>query len=365
MIIKNRKPPVLSLLRKLHAWAGLLLCLLLVPIALSGASLVFKPQWLRASVPGAEAVAPIGVADAARAMTDARVAFPEARSVTFAGPEIGLHQVSTPRGGGYLALDGSQPVRTWGRNERVVDWLFDLHHHLLIGETGELITGWLGVLATSMVLTGVIIWFPAWRNFTLRVVPARASLGSWLAAHRNLGVLAAPVILVIAVTGAAMALDDASYRILGFERLTPPVAGTGEINWSQVLAQAQSRFPDAELRVASWPRRDGQTAVIRLRQPGEWHNNGRTYVHIDPATSAVVAVEDVLTGPPGARVFATFWPLHASKVGGLPWKIATFLGGIALATLAIYGAESYRRKLFPERRKRQAVMVPGSSSSPS
>ena len=45
---------MLALLRKLHAWTGLALCLLLVPLALSGASLVFKPQWLRATVPHAD-----------------------------------------------------------------------------------------------------------------------------------------------------------------------------------------------------------------------------------------------------------------------------------------------------------------------
>ena len=47
----------MSLLRKAHAWCGLILCILLTPIVLSGSVLVFKPQWIRATAPEARVLA--------------------------------------------------------------------------------------------------------------------------------------------------------------------------------------------------------------------------------------------------------------------------------------------------------------------
>jgi len=42
----------------------------------------------------------------------------------------------------------------WGRPETL---LFDLHHQLLMGETGELISGWLGIAAVLFCMTGLIL----------------------------------------------------------------------------------------------------------------------------------------------------------------------------------------------------------------
>ena len=59
------------------------------------------------------------------------------------------------------------------------------------------------------------------------------------------------------------------------------------------------------------------TAQCRLRQPGEWHPNGRTTATIGPATigpatSQVVATSDAHALPTGIRAYNAFYPLHAS-----------------------------------------------------
>jgi uncharacterized iron-regulated membrane protein len=346
---------LLAVLRKIHAWAGLGLCLILTPLALSGASLVFKPQWIRATVPGADVAVVVTPEAGALAMARAEAAFGSVRSVTFAGPEVGLHQVYVADGGGYLSPAGAV-VQTWGQNERVVDWLFDLHHHLLSGDAGQTVAGIAGLLAVAMVLTGLVIWAPAWRSFRGRIAPGRGRSG-WLSAHRDLGLVATPILLTILLTGAPVALNQFTPSVMGFERAAPPAGafGAGEVDWRVALAAAQARFPGSELRVAIPAAEAGKPASIRLRQPGEWHANGRTIVYVDPATSRIAAVDDAMTQEPASRLYNAFWPVHASKVGGLPWKIATFLGGLSLAALSIYGAESYRRKLFPVRRRRSTA----------
>ncbi|WP_374470091.1 PepSY-associated TM helix domain-containing protein [Phenylobacterium sp.] len=337
---------MLALLRKLHAWTGLALCLLLVPLALSGAALAFKPQWLRATVPTADRAMAVTPAEAAQAMSAAQAAFPDARTVIFAGPAIGVHEVLRDDGGAYLPAGGGAPIQAWPKNGRVVDWLFDLHHHLLSGDTGTKVAGAVGLLALAMILTGLVVWVPAWRSFRWRLRPDRGGRAGWLAAHRDLGVLSAPIAAVIVLTGSAVALDDVFAALMGFQRTRPPVAaGAGPMDWPRAFEAAQQRFPGAEIRLASFPK-PGKPAAIRLRQPQEWHANGRTTVWIDPAGSRILAVDDALAQPASARLYNAFWPVHASKVGGLAWKALTFLAGLAVAALSLYGAESYRRKLF-------------------
>ncbi|HEY8571068.1 PepSY-associated TM helix domain-containing protein [Phenylobacterium sp.] len=343
------------MLRKIHAWAGLALCLLLVPLALSGASLVFKPQWIRATVPGAAEAVTVTPAGAAAAVAAAKAEFADVRSVVFASPEVGLHQVNTADGGGYIAPDGAV-VQRWGKNERVVDWLFDLHHHLLAGETGVKVAGIAGLFALTMILTGLVLWLPSWRSFAWTLSPRRGGRAGWLAAHRDLGVIAAPIAVVITLTGSAVALNQWTPKVMGFTPAKPPAAGAGETDWAGALAAAQAQFPEATLRMAVMPAKAGRAAVVRLRQPGEWHTNGRTVVHVDPKTGRILQAEDAMAHPLQQRAYNAFWPIHASKVGGLAWKLLTFLTGLSLAALAVYGAESYRRKLFPPRRARPAPM---------
>ncbi|HEY8617443.1 PepSY-associated TM helix domain-containing protein [Phenylobacterium sp.] len=338
---------MLALLRKLHAWTGLALCLLLIPLAISGSALVFKPEWLRATVPTANRAVVTTPAEAARAMAAAQARFPDMRSVIFAGPAIGVHEVLRKEGGGYVTAGAAEVIQAWPKNGRVVDWLFDLHHHLLSGDTGTKVAGWAGVLTFVMLVTGFIVWLPAWRSFAGRIAPSRTGRAGWLSAHRDLGLISAPIVAVIVVTGAGVALNELSARVMGFTRAKPPVsAGLGQVDWRLAFEAAQARFPGAEIRVAALPPAPGKPAVIRVRQLREWHANGRTSIWIDPATSRILAVDDALAQAPAAQLYNAFWPIHASKVGGLAWQALTFLAGLALTALSLYGAESYRRKLF-------------------
>lgn len=343
----------MSLLRTLHAWMGLILSLALATMALSGASLAFKPQWLRATVPHAAEPFTTTPSAAASAVGAAEVAFgaKAVRTVIFAGPEIGVHEVILKDGGGgYLDPRTGVVIQRWKADERTVDWLFNLHHHLLSGDTGTKVAGTIGILAATMAMTGMILWLPGARSFKGRIVPRGGKRAGWLAAHRDLGVIAFPLVLLMTLTGASLALDDLAAGLMGFQRAKPPTATAGKVDWPQALALAAARVPDGTLRMASLPAK-GKPVAIRLRRAAEWHANGRTTVFIDPGSGEVLRIDDALAQPAGARLFNGFWPVHASKVGGLPWKGVTFLTGLALAALSIYGAESYRKRLFPARRR--------------
>jgi uncharacterized iron-regulated membrane protein len=88
-----------------------------------------------------------------------------------------------------------------------------------------------------------------------------------------------------------------------------------------------------------------------MRQPGEWHPNGRTVVTIDPATSRVVRVLDSRALAPGLRAYNSFYPLHAASIGGRAYDGVIFASGLALAGLGGAGLWSF---LIKPRRRAQA-----------
>lgn len=335
-------------LRKLHAWAGMGLCLLMAAIALSGALLAFKPELRRLAHPETRGPPPaVDAAALSRVMRAAEASAPgEVRSVTFASASTALHEAAL-KDGGVVTLDGAGRVAgRWAENARFLDWVFDFHHHLLAGETGTAVTGWAGVAGLLMVVSGLVLWWPARRSFKGRVVPGRGRAG-WLTAHRDLAVMTAPMVALSLTTGAAMALQTISRPLMNAPAPVSPVARTtGPVDWGAALAVAQAHFPEATLRIAAPPAKSGAPVTVRLRQPHEWHSNGRTIVYLEPATAAVIGVHDDRTQSRGGRLYNVLWPIHAAKVGGPAWKTLLALGGLALVLLSLYGGEAYRRRLF-------------------
>ncbi|MBW8304974.1 MAG: PepSY domain-containing protein, partial [Brevundimonas sp.] len=104
--------------------------------------------------------------------------------------------------------------------------------------------------------------------------------------------------------------------------------------------------------MASWPSAPGKPASIRLKQPGEWHPNGRTTVLIDPATSAVARVSDAQTLTRGERAVHAIYPLHAGSVGGWLYEWVTVVSGLALAALGGVGLWAFLKQRLGRTRRR-------------
>jgi uncharacterized iron-regulated membrane protein len=357
---------VIATLRTVHAWAGAVLSLLLAILGLSGALLVFQDDYLRASF------APARIAVAADPSTLGGIAeraeeiFGQdaIRSIRFADSGFGLSEVRLKAGGGAYLDGAGEMVEPWAGNARPEVWLFDLHHHLLAGETGEIVTGIAGLAAVLLTVTGLIALWPARRAQGLRVWPRTAQRRELLASHRNLGLMAALPLLVFAITGAGMVFSPQTRALLsildGPAPAAEPVAaaaGPGDLDWALALAEAQAQFPQAQIRLAIWPRGERSTASVRLRQPSEWHPNGRSYVSFDPASQTMLSSSDARSAPRGEQIYNAFYPLHSARIGsgliGRLYDVLTALSGLALFMLGSLGCYAFLAKrigVFRQRR---------------
>ena len=340
----------------LHRWSGGLVGLLLALLGITGAILVWEGDWIGvtgADDPVVESVERLG-AISEQAVTHG------ATRITFASDEIGLHLVAKEGGAGEYVRQSGNVVASWASEwERPELWIFDLHHHLFTGETGEWVTGIAGIFGLLFVITGSILWWRSRRAFEWRLWPRKMQPGPIVRHHRDFGIVIAPLLLMSFLTGLGMLFPSATRILLSpFGTIAapakPPIVELSErpAPIAAMLRQAKSRFPDAELRRLTVPAKPDGAYTVRMRQPFEWTPNGRTTLFFD-RTGKLVRLDDPSGGSQAASINEKLYPVHTGKAGGLVWKLAMTLSGFGLTLLGSLAVWSFWIRRVIHRRSRR------------
>lgn len=358
-------------LRLLHRWAGGLIGLLLALLALTGTLLVHEDAYLRATVPHATDAQRQDTATLAATVTRVFGAQDRPRSIVLASEDQGLNRLSykAKERGAYTDQDGEIVLAWASKWERPELWLFDFHHYLFAGDVGKTIAGVSGLVGLGFVVTGLILWWPTRRMFHLRAWPRMMKRAAIVHHHRDLGVLVAPLLIIGLTTGATMNLKWFSQAlrapftapaVMQEASALPKIKGgkpAKDLDWAKVIGAAQARYPGAEVRIITPPAKAGGLISIRLRQQAEWLPNGRTMAWFDPADGRMVATRDAQTLPLGARITNADFPLHAAKVGGLPYRLVMTVSGLALTLLGTLAVVTFwgNPSGLPKRKKKAAT----------
>jgi uncharacterized iron-regulated membrane protein len=360
----------MRLLDWLHRWTGGLIGLVLVVLGLSGTVLLHRDAWIM--LPHAQDVQVADNAAVAGALQQI-MADPASRptSVLFASRSFGLNRLSFADGSGaYTDQAGALVTRWQSPWERPELFLFDLHHHLLAGDTGETVIGIAGLCGLFFVISGLILWWRTRRTFRFRPLPARLSRPAILWHHRDLGVIFAPLLLLTIFTGTTMIFRPVTALVLGPSApatiqaaLKAPAIAPAPLaerhDWHAIVGAARRRFPDAEIRTISLPREAGGPIAMRMKQPDEWLPNGRTTLWFAPDTGRLVEARNALMLPSQAQWFNMFYPLHAAKVGGLAYRMVMTLVGLVLTLLGSLTVWTFWFRRKPRQRgKRARTPVP-------
>lgn len=342
----------MKILDLLHRWIGGLIGLVLAVLGFSGALLVHKDAWVL--LPHASD-AQVQDTPAIAATVERIMADPAARPdmITFASRDFGLHRLRFADGSGAYTDQAGNLVTRWSSQwERPELWLFDLHHHLFAGDTGETVIGIAAIAGLFFVISGIILWTRTRKTFEFRLVPRRISRPAILRHHRDLGVVAAPLLILAFLTGAilvfrpmaalilgptAPARIDASLKAPSYPRV--PLAETHD--WHAIVETARSRFPDAEIRSLSLPRQGSGLITLRMKKPDEWLPNGRTTLWFAADNGRLVKARDASRLPEVVKIYNMLYPLHAARVGGLSYRLVLTFAGLALALLGALTAWSF------------------------
>jgi len=344
----------MKFLSVLHRWSGGFVGLLLAVLGLSGTILVWEKSWI--SLPGARDPLVHNVQQLGQIAE--REAAAGATRITFASPDFGLIQVGREGGAGAYLNQHGETVASWSSQwQRPELWIFDLHHHLFYGETGETFAGIAGIFGLLFVISGIFLWLRSRSPWRPRLLPKKFQPGPIVIHHRDLGILVAPLLLISFMTGTMQLFRPFAGAILSpfgklEQRARPPevtpVPGPAPV--AAMLAEAQSRYPEAEFRRLNLPAKPGQAWQVTLKQPFEWSENGRTRLAFDGA-GKLVKLDDPAKGSKAASIFETLLPVHSARVGGFAWKLVMTVSGLSLTILGLFATWSFWIRKAKKRRR--------------
>ncbi|MCK0532629.1 PepSY-associated TM helix domain-containing protein [Sphingobium agri] len=328
----------------LHRWFGGLIGLVLAVLGFSGALLVHKDAWVL--LPHASDTQ-VQETNAIAAAVERIMADPATRPemITFAGQDFGLNRLRFADGRGAYTDQAGNLVARWNSQwERPELWLFDLHHHLFAGDTGESVIGIAAIAGLFFIISGIILWIRTRKTFEFRLLPKRMSRPAILRHHRDLGVVAAPLLILALLTGAILVFRPMAALILGPAApgqidaslkapSVPHVPLAAKYNGRALIEEARAHFPSAEVRSLSLPRQGSGLVTLRMKRPDEWLPNGRTTLWFAADDGRMIKARDASRLPQVVKIYNMLYPLHAAKVGGLSYRLVMTFAGLALGLL--------------------------------
>ena len=244
--------------------------------------------------------------------------------------------------------------------------IYETHADLLTGKLGEKIGQigfdticFLGIFLFVSTLTGIYLWWPRWGKFIKAVtIKRRASPERfYFDLHKTTGFYSSSILLILAFTGFSFSYVDyikpliRSLSAVKEMHLKEPevksivIANAQPLSIAEAVAQADTIFPDAELRRVETP--DGKEGVysISKRQAGEANRRwARSKVWIDQYSGKVLAVQDPNKFTAGETFLNLMWPLHSGEAFGFPGRILWCAMGFAPLILYISGIIRWLQK---------------------
>jgi len=368
-VAKSTKKQLRALWLQVHKWIGLLLAVLIIPISVTGAALVWH-DWLEAQLdPQRHAVlGPAGLPPSAYAAAASAALAPDERLTALRFSPEGEPVVAVAS---KLAAGGGRPERinTWldprdasvieraSANEGLVRVMHVIHGSMMIpGGWGRPLVGWVGVFMLVSCLTGIWLWWPLaggvrsgfrWKRRNTLNANLHYLAGFWILIP----------LAMLSFTGAWISFPSV---FSAFE--SGPSRGPGGPGGpAQPLAATQTSV-DAAV-VAATPRATG--ALLGVGWPTEREASWTIQFATDGAPAEVkVADAGAVVAPPEPpqpeTLARTMRRWHDGTDMGVVWQVVIFLGGIIPALLSVTGLIIWWRARQARRRSR-AAMTPAAA----
>lgn len=364
----------------LHRWLGLGLGLWFIILGLTGSVLVFyrgldeliDPRL--AARPGAQTLPAMEAVYQALLQAHPqrgpgwRIELPLATGETITARY--LKPVETAGQGFAPLLATVDPVslqvvanRFWGRH--LGTWLYDLHYSLLLGEAGLVWVGVSGLLLLVALGSGLWLWWPprhAWRR-ALHFKRGASAPRRVYDLHKLAGLAAVPLLGVLALTGAVLALPQwAKPVVAAWSPLTPmpklvlpaalpqsahadAVGAVGRLPLDAALQRAEQVFAGAVVRWVDMPASPGAPYRLRLRQPGEPGDRfPDTWLWLDSRSGQVLARHDPARFTAGDSLLRWMHPLHSGQAFAWAGRVVVCLCGLLPLLLGVTGWLRWRGK---------------------
>jgi uncharacterized iron-regulated membrane protein len=353
-----------------HLWIGVGLMLVLIPLALSGAILVWHDPLDRSlhaeryatSGPGEQPLD--AYAAAAQGVFGSRAQLSQIRLPEKArDPVVAVGRMAGPPGPGgrprsLNAWIDPATARVLGVGEPGREFsmtLHRLHGTLLIPDMGRKVVGWLGWAMFVSSATGLWLWWPRHGSF-LKGLRWRRGASQLFNLHHTIGFWICLPLAALSLTGVIISFPQTAERVAGIQ---PSATAGGRSPDARARASApplaQPSTPLAaaveaahahgamRIRAVTWPQ-EGPRPVWRFDVAG---GQRPTSIAVDDASGEVRKGRrgGDASGPPQRSAFLT-WArhIHDGTDQGPVWQTIIVLAGIAPAVLGITGLIMWLRR---------------------
>jgi len=237
--------------------------------------------------------------------------------------------------------------------------MLKLHTNMFAALPGQLFLGFMGLLFTVAIISGVVLYYPFMRRLDFGSI-RKNKIGrlKWLDVHNLLGVVTIAWVLVVGITGTINTLspiiiglwqkDQLADMLIPYQKLAPP-ANIGSLETA--LQSARKAVPGMSISFVAFP-------GTMFSSP---HHYSVFFKGNTPLTSRLLqaALIDAQTGkltdtremPWYVKTLLLSQPLHFGNYGGLPMKIIWMM--FDLFTIVVLGTGVYlwwgRRKTADKR----------------
>ena len=355
---------------QVHLWAGVLLTLYLVVIALTGAVLVFEKELTGFNLPaGVTRRLPAESVSIALVIAETQQRYPSAQidALTVPTPAIPAYQLTLRQPDHHTfqvvadATTGTlvPATRTW------VQWVHDLHVYLLLDPRyGAQVNAVGATVLMLLTASGLALWWGGLRNWTRGLrVNLRAN---WRRINYDLHCAIGFWTLLLSFWWALSGMYFGWYNVMAraidvvspLRNMRPPVAlaasaSVARVPLGTILQTAQAASPHARLYSLSNADLRSPTvyASMDLGEPGGFLH--RDIVCIGTADGRVLSVWHYADKHSlGDWVLWLMHPLHFGTEWGLLVKVVWFALGVGLAVLALTGLLMYWNRFLRHRFQR-------------
>jgi uncharacterized iron-regulated membrane protein len=383
---------------QIHLWSGVLLAIYAIVIGLTGSALIFKDEIERATQPSLYHVAP-GTQQVTLDTTVRRIQSERPNWIAFALRDFDqrdqattvLLRAATGKETPNYRMVSFNPYTGEVLFDRlryagILGWMSNLHVYLLSGETGLLVSGWMGLGLLLLCLSGLILWWPGVQRWASALIVHRRA--SWrrlnLDLHTVVGFWTSIALIIVIFTGVDFAfpgpvgnlIEIATFGNLSARaaasdvlKKTPPPSSAPIITIDGAVAAAYRALPkDAPPGYLQLPSYPGSPYRVTGYYTGTAPYSQLVRISLDPHTGELVASSDTRQQTRGLRLEQYFVAVHFGSFGGngvfgTLVKVLWVVLGIAPALLAVTGLIMYwNRKLRPAWLRMKSVSQPRKSS---
>ncbi|KAA1165828.1 PepSY-associated TM helix domain-containing protein [Pseudoalteromonas fuliginea] len=350
-----------KIFRRLHLYLGLSIGFLLTVIALSGSVLIYYPQidsqlnLTKVNIKHTDKV------DWDLAYKNLKTAFPD---------KYGPWRLEVTDDNSIIPARYYNPVETqnrefatlmiWLSNDKYkvirkdywgdyfVTWLYNLHFSLLTGSTGIIIVGYIGIATLTLLISGLLAWWPKKGQWikSLKFKRRSSKIGLLYDWHKLIGLSLCIPLLALTITGIMLAIPKQTDPILIalVSDINSPLktqiqpSKQSNIPLSQAILIAKKALPSARLAWIETP--SNLNAIYRFRfqtvnDPS--YRFPHSYIEVNALTGKLESMFNIDKQSTASKIKNWIHPLHDGSIGGNILKVIWLLSGFGSAALFFIG----------------------------